>query len=71
MTKSIVDVIGRERANQLMERAVLDAIAENRRLGLPEATKADRKDASEALETNTTALVATAAPAAKKSVRIA
>ena len=32
--KSLIDAIGRERANRLMEQAVADAIRDNQKLGL-------------------------------------
>ncbi len=41
MTKSIIDIIGREEAFKLMEKAVLKVADENARLGLPKAVKID------------------------------
>ena len=39
MTKSLIDKIGRERADQMIEKAVTDAVAEAQANGLPEAVK--------------------------------
>ena len=41
MTKSLIDKIGRERADQMIEKAVTDAVAEAQANGLPEAVKID------------------------------
>lgn len=70
MTRSIIDVIGRERALELMRLAVQEAVAENRRLGLPDGPKIDRKGASETLQADAPASGAASAPAVKKSVLI-
>lgn len=41
MTRSIIDVIGRAEALQLMEGAVLKAVEEDKRLGLPKSVQID------------------------------
>lgn len=41
MTKSLIDRIGRERADQLIQEAVTNAVAEAQAHGLPEAVKID------------------------------
>jgi hypothetical protein len=42
--KSLIDAIGRERANTLMEQAVVDAIRDNQKLGLSKSEQhASRK----------------------------
>ncbi|KRD74495.1 hypothetical protein [Lysobacter sp. Root983] len=41
MTKSLIDQIGRERADQMIEKAVTDAVDEAQARGLPEAVKID------------------------------
>lgn len=41
MTKSLIDQIGPERADQLIEKAVTDAVAEAAAHGLPQAVKID------------------------------
>ncbi|MEO9227810.1 MAG: hypothetical protein ABI216_02500 [Devosia sp.] len=41
MTKSIIDIIGQGEATKLMRGAVLKAVAESERLGLPKAVTVD------------------------------